>query len=92
MFLKFQQQQQKKRLFLTSIRIPDWIHRLRITMNIPFYLNNPQLPYPLLNNNYALAEPVNSIPPGLQALYFACHLLYPDQYNPLQITSVRKYW
>lgn len=66
-------------------------------MSIPYlnFLNcqlNGQLPYPILNNNFASLEPVNSIPQGLQALYLACHRLYPEQYNPLQITSVRKYW
>ena len=52
---------------------------------------NPQL-LPMLNNNFASLEPASSIPQGLQALYLACFQLYPQQYNPLQITSVRKYW
>lgn len=52
---------------------------------------NPQL-LPMLNNNFASLEPANSMPQGLQALYMACFHLYPQQINPLQITSVRKYW
>ena len=66
-------------------------------MSIPylnFQLNgqlNPQLPYPMLNN-FAPLEPVSSIPQGLQTLYLQCHRLYPEQYNPLQINTVRKYW
>ena len=65
-------------------------------MNIP-YLNllsshfNGQLNPQILNNNFNF-QPINSIPPGLQALYMNCYRHYPDQYNPLQISTVRKFW
>ena len=60
-------------------------------LNLLNYQLNPQL-LPMLNNNFASLEPANSIPQGLAALYVACFQLYPQQINPLQICSVRKYW
>ncbi|VVD03963.1 suppressor of fused homolog [Leptidea sinapis] len=32
------------------------------------------------------------MPPGLKALYEACSKIYPDQTNPLQVTTRLKYW
>ncbi len=31
-------------------------------------------------------------PPGLQKLIEQCQNLYPDQKNPLQVTTLLKYW
>uniref|UniRef100_A0A1B6C1J0 Suppressor of fused homolog n=1 Tax=Clastoptera arizonana TaxID=38151 RepID=A0A1B6C1J0_9HEMI len=31
-------------------------------------------------------------PPGLEALYFTCRRIYPDQTNPLQVAALVKYW
>lgn len=31
-------------------------------------------------------------PPGLQKLIEQCSHIYPDQPNPLQVTTVLKYW
>lgn len=31
-------------------------------------------------------------PPGLAALYMLCKRIYPDQCNPLQATTLVKYW
>lgn len=31
-------------------------------------------------------------PPGLASLYMLCKRIYPDQCNPLQATTVVKYW
>ncbi|XP_059620662.1 suppressor of fused homolog [Phlebotomus argentipes] len=31
-------------------------------------------------------------PPGLQALFKECHRVYPDQKNPLQVSTILKYW
>lgn len=36
--------------------------------------------------------PMNSLPPGLEALYLACRRIYPDQLNPLQVAALVKYW
>lgn len=33
-----------------------------------------------------------TIPPGLRALIDQCQAIYPDQTNPLQVTTVLKYW
>ncbi|XP_055383006.1 suppressor of fused homolog [Condylostylus longicornis] len=33
-----------------------------------------------------------SIPPGLKTLIDQCHRIYPDQPNPLQVTTILKYW
>lgn len=41
------------------------------------------------------AAPVSNkpvAPPGLQALIDQCVRVYPDQPNPLQVTTVLKYW
>lgn len=32
------------------------------------------------------------LPPGLSSLYMLCKRIYPDQCNPLQATTLLKYW
>lgn len=40
-----------------------------------------------------LVPPTKPIaPPGLQKLIEQCQNLYPDQKNPLQVTTLLKYW
>lgn len=38
----------------------------------------------------SIVKPV--APPGLQKLIDQCQNIYPDQTNPLQVTTVLKYW
>ena len=38
-------------------------------------------------NSYGYTES-----PGLATLYAACHQIYPDQLNPLQVVASKKYW
>lgn len=45
-------------------------------------------PRPLSEVSYISQTP----PAGLAALYMLCKRLYPDQCNPLQATTLLKYW
>jgi len=49
------------------------------------YMRPPRTPSEL---SYYLPTP----PTGLAALYTLCRRTYPDQCNPLQATTVVKYW
>lgn len=42
------------------------------------------------NKVAAIQKPV--VPLGLQSLIDQCLKIYPDQPNPLQVTTVLKYW
>lgn len=37
-------------------------------------------------------NPTRNIPKGLEALLKTCETIYPDQKNPLQVTTILKYW
>lgn len=41
-------------------------------------------------DNITVAKPI--VPPGLQKLIDQMNEIYPDQPNPLQVTTVLKYW
>ncbi|CAH0730736.1 unnamed protein product, partial [Brenthis ino] len=57
---------------------------------------NPDLPTNPATLPGPTSDQVNQtgpfMPPGLKALYEACTKVYPDQPNPLQVTTRLKYW
>ena len=47
---------------------------------------------PHISSNSSSTSPFPTVPPGVFAIYHACSKIYPDQPNPLQVNTVKKYW
>jgi len=65
-------------------------------IDLDFYRSERMDTPPLQQNTGHTLAPGNRPPPtlapGFQAIVGACQRLYPEQKNPLQISTVVKYW
>lgn len=54
--------------------------------------NTPTLPVANGTGNGNTPQPPPMIPSGVLTIYHACSKIYPDQPNPLQVSTLKKYW